>query len=104
MGYRNTLTRGRKRNYIYQGLVVITVGTSIVTAGLAGIFMYLTHHIQRNQAAVTTLSNELSILEEQTEEIKAKETEYKDQLEQLEAELSRYKPIVIPETMKPNQN
>lgn len=92
----------RRKNYLFEGLVVFTIGAFIVTAALAGTFIYINGSIHKNEAAITALSDELTTLQEQTEEIQGQESEYKKQLEAIQGELSKYEPVVIPDSMKTN--
>ena len=43
-------------------------------------------------------------MQEQVEIIKAQEKEYKNKLEALELELSKYEPVIIPDSMKNQSN
>ena len=96
--------RRRKKNYLFEGLVVLTVGAFVATTILVGIFIYVNSSIHKNEAAITTLSEQLTTLQEQAEEIQSQEMEYKNQLDALQAELSKYEPVVIPDSMKQTQN
>ena len=101
MRRKNTFgIRKKKKNYLYEGLIVFTVGASIGTAILGGIFIYINGAIHKNEAAITTLSNELNILQEQVQEIQSQESQYKNQLDTLQDELSKYEAVVIPDSMK----
>lgn len=104
MGRKSTFGVGRRKNYLFEGLVVLTVGAFVATTILVGIFIYVNSSIRKNEAAIATLSKELTILQEQAEEIQSQEAEYKNQLDVLQAELSKYEPVVIPESMKETQN
>lgn len=104
MGRKSTFGFGRRKNYLFEGLVVLTVGAFIATTILVGIFIYLNSSIRKNEAAIATLSKELTTLQEQAEEIQSQEAEYKNQLNMLQAELSKYEPVVIPDSMKETQN
>lgn len=104
MGRKSTFGVGRRKNYLFEGLVVLTVGACVATTILVGIFIYVNSSIRKNEAAIATLSEELTILQEQAEEIQSQEVEYKNQLDVLQAELSKYKPVIIPDSMKETQN
>ncbi|MBU3804187.1 MAG: hypothetical protein H9872_05485 [Candidatus Cellulosilyticum pullistercoris] len=104
MGRSTFSTRRRRKNYLFEGLVVLTIGTFITTTVLVGVFIYINGSIHKNEAAITTLSDELTILQEQAEAIKKQETEYKNQLDAIQGELSKYEPVVIPDSMKETQN
>ena len=80
MGRKSTFGFGRRKNYLFEGLVVLTVGAFIATTILVGIFIYLNSSIRKNEAAIATLSKELTTLQEQAEEIQSQEAEYKNQL------------------------
>ena len=90
----------RKKNHMLGVLVIISIGACIVTSVLAGTFIYVNGSINRNEAAITTLSDDLTTIKEKVETIKGQEEEYKNQLQSLELELSKYQPIVIPDSMK----
>lgn len=92
----------KKRKYLFEGLVVFTVMAFIVTAVLTGTIVTINSSIQKNEVEITTLSNELISLQNQIEEIQNQEKEYKNQLDELQGELSKYEPIVIPDSMKTN--
>lgn len=101
MAKKNTFGMGkRKKNRLFVGLVVITGIAFTATAVLAGTFVYVNGSIHKNEKAINALSEELTILEQKAEEVKAREAEYKDKLDKLQAELSKYEPIVIPDSMK----
>lgn len=105
MGRRRKSSTGRrKKNYLFEGLVVLTVGSFVATTVLVGAFIYVNGSIQKNEAAITALSDELTILQEKAEEIQGQETEYRSQLDALQAELSKYEPVVIPDSMKETHN
>lgn len=92
----------KRRKYLFEGLVLFTVGAFIVTVALAGSVLYINSNIQKNEVEITTLSNELTSLQKQIEEIQNQEKEYKNQLDELQGELSKYEPVVIPDSMKTN--
>lgn len=96
--------RRRRKSYLFEGLVVLTVGAFVATTILVGIFIYVNSSIHKNEAAIATLSEELTTLQEQAEEIQSQEMEYKNQIDALQAELSKYEPVVIPDSMKQTQN
>lgn len=101
MRRKNTFgMKRKKKNYLYEGLIILTAGTCIGTAILGSLFIYMNRTIHKNEAAIATLSDELTILQKQAEEIQNQENQYKNQLDMLQAELSKYKPVVIPDTMK----
>ncbi len=90
----------KSKNYLFEGLVVLTGCSFVATAVLVGAFIYVNSSIHKNEAAITALSDELTVLQEKAEEIRGQETEYRSQLDALEAELSKYEPVVIPDSMK----
>ena len=101
MRRKNTFgMRRKKKNYLYEGLVVLTVGACVGTVVLGGLFIYINRMIHKNEVAITTLSNELTVLQEKAEEIQNQEVQYKNQLDALQAELSKYEAVVIPDSMK----
>ena len=101
MGKRKTFGAGRRRkNYLFEGLVVLTGCSFVATAALSGAIIYVNSSIHKNEAAITALSGELTILQEKAAEIQGQETEYRSQLDALQAELSKYEPVVIPDSMK----
>lgn len=105
MTKNNTLGFGKKRkNYAVTVLMMITGAAVVATSLLAGTFIYLNSSIKKNEASIATFSKEISSMQEQVEIIKAQEKEYKNKLEALELELSKYEPVIIPDSMKNQSN
>lgn len=105
MTKNNTLGFGKKRkNYAITVLMMITGAAVVATSLLAGTFIYLNSSIKKNEASIATFSKEISSMQEQVEIIKAQEKEYKNKLEALELELSKYEPVIIPDSMKNQSN
>lgn len=105
MTKNSTLGFGKKRkNYAVTVLMMITGAAVVATSLLAGTFIYLNSSIKKNEASIATFSKEISSMQEQVEIIKAQEKEYKNKLEALELELSKYEPVIIPDSMKNQSN
>lgn len=94
----------KKKNDAVTVLMIITFGTLIVTSLLVGTFIYLNSSIHKNEASIATFSKEISSMQEQIEIIKEQEAEYKSKLEALELELSKYEPVIIPDSMRNESN
>lgn len=101
MARRGTFGAGRrKKNHMLGILVIVSIGACITTSVLAGTFIYVNGSINKNESAIETLSNDLTTIKDKVETIKGQEEEYKNQLQALQAELSKYEPVVIPDSMK----
>lgn len=94
----------KKKNHVVTVLMIITFGALIATSVLVGTFIYLNSSIHKNESAIATFSKEISSMQEQIEAIQVKEAEYKSKLEALELELSKYEPVIIPDSMKNQSN
>ena len=91
--------RRRRRERMLETLILTTFGTVFVTLVLALGYVYINFDIHKNQHSVEALSKELVILQEEVNEAKLKQDEYKKQVEQLQAQLAKYQEVVIPESM-----
>lgn len=93
-------TNRRKGNKIFPIMVVTTIFACIVTVIIAGSYMYTSSSLSKYEKAISELTLEIDVLEKNTNEIKAQEEEYKNKINSVAEELSKYEPIVIPESMK----
>lgn len=80
-----------------KNMQLVAVVSLIGVALLGGSYLYIKGSIHQNQKHVATLSNEISEMKSKAEEEKEKQLQYKGQVEELETELFRYQPIVVPE-------
>ena len=80
-------------------LVMTTFIAISLTLVLAVSYMYVHFSTQKNQLLVETLSKELTDLQKEVNETELKQVEYKRQIDQLQAQLSKYEEVVIPESM-----
>lgn len=105
MTRNSTLGFGKKRkNYAVTVLMIITAAAVVATLLLASTFIYLNSRIKKNEASIATFSKEIANMQEKVEGIKAQESEYKSKLQALELEISKYEPVIIPDSMKNQSN
>lgn len=80
-----------------KNMQLVAVVSLIGVALLGGSYLYIKGSIHQKQKHVATLSNEISEMKSKAEEEREKQLQYEDQVEELEAELFRYQPIVVPD-------
>ncbi len=98
---KNTLySNTRKKNRAYPIMIGVTVFTCIVTVVITGSYVYTTSSMNKYQRSINELKVEIDNLEKSTNEIKVQEEEYKNKIDSITQELSKYEPIVIPDSMK----
>ena len=91
---------GRKKKRIFPIMLGITIFTCITTIATAGVYMYTKSSMEKYQKSIDELTLEIDKLEKNTNEIEVQEEEYKNKINSISEELSKYQPIVIPESMK----
>ena len=91
--------RRKKQEHMLEILVMTTFIAISLTLVLAVSYMYVHFSTQKNQLLVETLSKELTDLQKEVNETELKQVEYKKQIDQLQAQLSKYEEVVIPESM-----
>ena len=90
----------RKKKRLFPVMIGITVFACIITIVVAGGYMYTSSSMNKYQQVINELTVEIDSLEKNTNEIKMQEEEYKNKINSITQELSKYEPIVIPESMK----
>lgn len=80
-----------------KNMQLVAVVSLISVTLLGGSYLYIKGGIYQNQKYVDTLSNEINQMKSKAEEEREKQLQYKNQVEELEAELFRYQPIVVPD-------
>lgn len=74
--------------------------TGILSGVLAATMVWIGAKIQDNHQAAEAITQEILPLKEEVERAKEQETDYKTHLQALEQEISRYEPVIIPDSMK----
>lgn len=101
---RNKIHFGTKKKNRFPLFCIILTGICAVSAGtlIAG-HLYMYTQIKSNEANIETIKEKTTTIEQEIEVVKAQEATYNTELEKLNQELSRYEPVVIPDSMKENQ-
>lgn len=85
-------------------LLEIFMMTTLVALGITVVlilgYVYVNCSIYKNNRSIEDLSNDLTEIQEQIDTTKAKEVEYKSQLDELQSQLSKYQSIIIPDSMQ----
>ncbi len=89
-----------KESRIFPIMIVCTTLACIITIILVGSFIYTSSKVNQNLTDIDNLNTEILELEKIIEEIRVKEEQYKKDINDMNQELSKYEPIVIPESMK----
>lgn len=95
----NRRKRRKQRERMLETLIITTFVAICVTLILSIGYMYTNFSIHRNECLMEALSTELINLQQEVDEARNKQNEYKKQVEELQAQLSKYQEIVIPESM-----
>lgn len=100
-----------KKRYIRkqrEKLMEIFVMTTLMTFGVMIVLivshLYVNYSLNKNQKAIEAISKDLAVLQEKIDSTKAQEIKYKNELEELQIQLSKYQAIVIPESMNSDSN
>lgn len=100
MKHKTSFGYHHRRNVFSRILVIIISIAVLSTCILAGSYIYMNIHIKNNRADIETYKQETKVLETEMQTAKEKEEQYKKQAEILSDQLTRYAPIVIPDSMK----
>ncbi len=93
-------SHSRKKKRLLPIMMGITVLTCMVSVIITGSYLYTSSSMNKYQKAINNLSVEIDDLEKSTNEISMQEEEYKNKIDSIAKELSKYEPIVIPDSMK----
>lgn len=98
-----TMTGRRKhrkqQECMLETLIITTLVAICVTLILAVGDIYINFNVYRKQQIVETLSKDLEVLQKEVDAANQKQVEYKKQIDQLQAQLSKYQDVVIPDSM-----
>lgn len=97
MGY---YTKPRRKTRILPVLRVLTLVAVITTLVFGGRMFYNKHKIQSLQNDITVITQKNNELKGQTEKLRQELESIESEKEELDDTLSRFQPIVIPESMK----
>ena len=100
MRRNNNYFSTKKRTKVFPIMLVITFFACLTTIATSGVYMYTRASMNKYQKSVDELTLEKYNLEKSTNAIEVQEEEYKNKINSIREELSKYQPIVIPESMK----
>lgn len=80
-------------------MALIMIGF-VVSCILIGAFLYINISIKSSNIMSQQLTTEKAALKSQVEELEVKKEHYSNVLQNLDDELAKYQPIVIPDSMK----
>lgn len=101
---RNKLHFGsKKKNRLLITCAIVTGVCVISASALAAGHLYMHTQIKSNETNIEEIKASTAAVEQEIEVVKSQEATYHEQLDKLNQELSRYEPVVIPDSMKANE-
>lgn len=99
---KNNHVVGKKRRIFLNSIMGISA-VMIIATGLLTVSLLITHiNIKKTQETSSELTKNITLIEQELSDIRAKQNEYQTELLNLEQRLSQYQPVIIPDSMKNN--
>lgn len=95
--FKHTL---KKINPVLGILMALTIIGFVVSCILIGTFLYINISIKSSTVMNEQLTVEKTNLESQVNELEEKKKHYSNLLQNLDDELAKYQPVIIPDSMK----
>ncbi|WP_054741056.1 hypothetical protein [Cellulosilyticum ruminicola] len=101
MAYRSNLIFGTKKKNRFLGVcIAITILGAALTICLLGENLFIASSINKNTASIETISKTTEDLRAEVQAVKEQKVAAEKELAELQDNLAKYEPVVIPDSMK----